>query len=90
MIFIIALSIVGFIGILAEMFTYKVGEGGIIAHFCRRLKGINLGIALGIAISGWTMWKGSTLIAIVAGVVFVTLSITGVVRVDRRLNQNET
>ncbi len=89
MIFLIILSVVGFLGILAEMLTYSIGEGGVISRFHHKYKSTNVDLVLGLLISGFFIWKGSVFIAFLAVVVFAACAAFGAVRIERRFNQEE-
>lgn len=87
MVFFIALSVAVFIGMLVEMLTYSIGDGGIITRLHRKYKATNIDIALGLGVSMWIMWKGSSFAAVVATIVFIVCAIIGCVRLEKRLNQ---
>lgn len=89
MVFFIALSVAVFIGILVEMLTYSIGDGGIITRLYRKYKGTNADVALGMIVSGWMIWKGNAFFAIVGVIAFLSLAIVVIVRFENQLTREE-
>ena len=87
MIFIIALSCVGFIGLLAEMLTYKVGQDGGVTRVYRAYKGTNVDLVIGFVLSVLMLLKGSTPIVVLGVIIYVVVTVIAVIRLDKRIMQ---
>lgn len=74
---------------VCELLTYSVGDGGVFTRFYRKYKSTNADIALGMIVSGWVIWKGSTFVAIVGVIVFLALAIAVIVRFENQLTREE-
>ncbi len=87
MIFVIALSIVGFIGLLAEMLTYKVGQGGGATRIYRAYKATNVDLVIGFVLSVLMLLKGSTPVVVIGVIIYLAVTVIAVIRVNKRIIQ---
>ncbi len=82
---IIFLSIVFLMGILAEMLTYKVGQGGGVTRFYRAYKSTNIDLAVAFVLSVAMLLQRNTPALILGLIIYIPATVIAVIRFDKRI-----